>query len=53
MRKISDITKREIFELFQYGFNVEDMFDMPHETYPLYIIYSLYFCINIQHQSVE
>lgn len=23
------------------------------DSYPLYIIYSLYFCINIQHQSVE
>lgn len=36
MRKISDITRREILELFQYGFDVDCLFDMSHETYPYY-----------------
>lgn len=36
MHKISDITKREILELFQYGFDVDCMFASTHETYPYY-----------------
>lgn len=36
MRKISDITRREILELFQHGFDVDCLFDMSHETYPYY-----------------
>ena len=36
MRKISDITRREILELFQYGFDVDCLFDISHETYPYY-----------------
>lgn len=36
MHKISDITKREILELFQYGFDVACIFDMTHKTYPYY-----------------
>ena len=36
MHKISDITRREILELFQYGFDVDCLFDISHETYPYY-----------------